>query len=67
VEKGASVYDSKGQLIGKIDSVTGENAVVSTGKVKASIPIASFAKNDKGLVLAMSKAEIEAAATKPKK
>jgi hypothetical protein len=54
-------------LIGKIDSVSGEDAVVSTGKVKASVPISSFAKNEKGLVLAMTKAEIEAAAKTPKK
>ena len=57
-----SVFDSKGELIGKIDSVSGENAVVSTGKVKAEIPISNFAKNDKGLMVAMTKAEIEAAA-----
>ena len=67
VKAGVSVYDKDGGLIGKIDSVSGKNAIVSTGKVKASIPISSFAKNDKGLVLAMTKAEIEAAAKKPTK
>ena len=33
-----------------------------TGTVKANIPVASFAKNDKGLVISMSKTEIDAAA-----
>ena len=64
VKTGVSVYDQKGGLVGKIDSVSGKNAVLSTGSVKASIPISSFAKSDKGLVISMSKAEIDAA-TKP--
>jgi len=49
-----------------VDSVRGKNAVVSAGSVKAQVPISSFAKNDKGLVIAMTKAEIEAAAKKKK-
>ena len=39
-----------------------ELAVVNTGTVKVSIPVSSFAKNDKGLVIAMTKAGIDAAA-----
>ncbi len=68
VKKGSSVYDKNGDLIGKINSVSGKNAVVSTGKVKVTVELTSFAKNDKGLVLVMTKAEIEAAAksAKPK-
>ena len=62
VKAGVSVFDSKGGVVGKIDSVSGKNAVVSTGTVKASIPISSFAKHDKGLVISMTKAEIDAAA-----
>jgi hypothetical protein len=63
VKKGLSVYDKNGDLIGKVDSVSGKNAVVTTtGKVKATVPIESFAKSDKGLVLVMTRAEIEAAA-----
>jgi len=64
VKSGVAVYDQSGALVGKIASVSGKNAVVSAGTVKASIPISSFAKNDKGLVIAMTKAEIEAAAKK---
>ena len=64
VKAGVSVFDQKGEAIGKVDSVSGKDAVVSTGTIKASIPISSFAKNDKGLVMAMTKAELEAAAKK---
>jgi hypothetical protein len=70
VKAGVSVYDQNGGLVGKIESVSAKGAVLNTGTVKASIPISSFAKNDKGLVLAMTKASIDAAAkkstTKPK-
>ena len=68
VKKGASVYDKNGDLVGTIDSVTGQSAVVSTGKVKATVEMSGFGKNDKGLVILMTKAEIEAAASaqKPK-
>lgn len=70
VKKGVSVYDQSGGVVGKIDSVSGKNAVLSTGSTKATVPISSFAKNDKGLVIGMTKAEIDAqakkAAPKPK-
>ena len=62
VTAGASVADSKGGAVGTIASVSGDVAVLDTGTVKASIPVASFAKTDKGLVIGMTKAELEAAA-----
>ena len=64
VKSGVSVYDEKGGLIGKIQSVSGSNAVVNTGVTRAQIPIASFAKNDKGLVMGMTKAQLDASAKK---
>ena len=70
VVKGASVYDEKGGTVGTIESVSAKGAIVSTGKVRVPIPVASFAKNDKGLVISMTKAELEAkapAATTEKK
>ena len=69
VKKGVLVYDQNGASVGKVESVSGKNAVVSTGTSRASIPVSSFAKNDKGLVIAMSKADIDAATKKsaPKK
>jgi len=62
VTAGAQVMDSKGGAVGTIASVSGDVAVIDTGVVKASIPVASFAKSDKGLLIGMSKAELEAAA-----
>lgn len=62
VKSGVSVYDTSGGLVGKIQSVSGANAVVDTGTVRAQIPVSSFAKNDKGLVLAMTRAQIDASA-----
>src|SRR5690242_11414031 len=64
VKAGVSVYDQNGGLVGKVDSVSSKGAVVNTGTVKAAIPVSSFAKNDKGLVIAMTKADIDAAAKK---
>ena len=64
IKAGASVYDAKGGLVGKIDSVSSKGAVIDTGTVKATIPSSSFAKGDKGLVFGMTKAELEAAAKK---
>ena len=64
VKAGASVYDSAGVAIGKIESVSGKNAVLSSGGTKASIPISSFAKNGKGLMIGMTKSEFEAATKK---
>ena len=62
VKSGVTVYDQSGGMVGKIDSVSGGNAVVKAGDVRAAIPITSFAKNDKGLVISMTKAELEAKA-----
>jgi len=64
VKKGASVYDSKGDLVGKIDSVSAKGAVLDTGATRAVIPVSSFGKDEKGLVVSMTKAEIDAAGKK---
>ena len=64
VKNSAAVYDQNGDLVGKIESASSKGAVVNTGSTRASIPVSSFAKNDKGLVLSMTKAQLEAAAKK---
>ena len=64
VKAGVSVFDQKGGAVGKIVSTTAKDAVIDTGKVKASIPISSLAKGDNGLVIGMTKAELDAAARK---
>lgn len=64
VKSGMSVHDSSGGLVGKVVSSSAKGVVIDTGSIKASIPLSSLAKNDKGLVLGMTKAELEAAAKK---
>ena len=64
VKAGVSVYDQKGGLVGKVESVSARGAVVSTGAARAVIPVSSFAKGDKGLVMNMTKAELDAQAKK---
>jgi hypothetical protein len=70
VKAGVAVFDQKGGEVGKIESVSAKGAVVSTGKARAEVPVSSLGKNDKGLVISMTKAELEAASAKstpPKK
>lgn len=64
VKVGVPVFDPKGGVVGKVDSVSSKGAVVTTGKAKATVPTSSFGKNDKGLVISMTKAELEAASGK---
>ena len=69
IKAGASVYDEAGVLVGKVDSVDGNGAIVNTGKVRAQMPLSAFGKNDKGLVITATKADLDAEAkkeTKPK-
>lgn len=61
VKANVPVFDQKGGVVGKIASVSASGAIVTTGKARVEIPVASFGKNDKGLVMSMTKAEIEAA------
>ncbi|MEH3047721.1 hypothetical protein [Sphingomonas adhaesiva] len=62
VSTGATVYDTSGGVVGTVDTTDGTNAVVNTGTVKAAIPLSSLGKGEKGPVLAMTKAQLEAAA-----
>ena len=64
VKSGVSVYDQNGGVVGKVESVSAKGAIISTGTTRATIPVSSFAKNDKGLVISMTKAEINASAKK---
>lgn len=62
VAAGATVYDTSGGVVGTVDSTDGTNAIVNTGTVKAAIPLSSLGKGAQGPVLAMTKAQLEAAA-----
>lgn len=66
LKAGAAVYDSTGATVGTIQSVTATGAVVASGKLRAEIPAASFAKNSRGLVIGITKAEFEAAVNRAK-
>lgn len=64
IKAGAQIYDPKGGTVGKVESVAADGVVVSTGSVKAKIPAKAIGKSDKGLVIAMTKTEFEAAVKK---
>ena len=59
---GAAVSDTSGNPVGTIEQVQGDLAVLSTGTHKVSLPISSFGAGEKGPVLAMTRAEVDAAA-----
>lgn len=63
VKVAAPVFDTKGAQIGTIESVTSAGAVIATGTARAQIPVASFAKNDQGLMINMTKSQFLAAIT----
>lgn len=66
IKAGVSVYDEKGGLVGKVDSVSPKGAIVNTGNARAEIALSSFGKNDQGLVVSVTKADIEAKAKEGK-
>ena len=59
---GIEVHDPAGALVGTVESVDAQGAVVATGNVRAKLPVASFGKNDHGLVISMTRTQLEAAA-----
>ncbi|VWX51234.1 hypothetical protein [Novosphingobium sp. 9U] len=58
---GAKVFDTQGGEVGSIEKLDGTNAVVFTGTKRATLPVSAIAKSDKGLVISMTKAQLEAA------
>ncbi|WP_152663885.1 hypothetical protein [Sphingomonas sp. SRS2] len=61
---GMAVSDPAGGAVGTIESVTAEAAIVATGTHKVALPLTSFAKNDKGAVIGLTRTELDAAAAK---
>lgn len=61
---GMVVKDTSGGQVGTIENVADGNAVIATGAHKVALPVASFAMGEKGPVIAMTKAELDAAAEK---
>jgi hypothetical protein len=62
VTAGAAVLDPAGDAVGSVVSVSDNGAVVSTGSVRVTIPLPSFGKSDRGLVIGATRAEVEAQA-----
>ncbi|HEX8057114.1 MAG TPA: hypothetical protein VF481_10660 [Novosphingobium sp.] len=58
---GDTVYDTAGEVVATIESVEGQNAVITTGSAKATVPLSSFAAGPKGPTISMTKAQLEAA------
>ena len=59
---GATVYDSAGAVVGTIDQVTPQAVVVNVDNAKVSLPPASIGSGPQGLRIALTRAEVVAAA-----
>lgn len=59
---GATIYDPQGLAVGTIETVSADAVVVNTGTNKVALPPDSIGTNDKGLVVATTKADLDAAA-----
>ena len=70
IKTGATVYDLKGGTVGTVKSSDAVGVVVSTGSTRAKLGLSGFGVGDKGLTIAMTRAELDATAkakeTKPK-
>ena len=62
IRAGAEVLDTEGGLVGTIESVEADGAVIATGNLRAKLPFGSFGKNARGLVISLTRDELEAAA-----
>jgi len=60
VVAGSEVRDSKGVMLGTIDSAGAAEAVVAATGGKVAVPLDSFGKNGKGLLLPVTKAQFDA-------
>lgn len=58
---GDTIYDTAGEVVGTVESVDGQNAVISTGTNKATVPLSALASSPKGLMIGMTKSQLDAA------
>ncbi|HET8613554.1 MAG TPA: hypothetical protein VFL92_12380 [Sphingomonas sp.] len=59
---GATVHDTAGGVVGTIERIEGDYAIVATSAHKVRLPKSSFAITPKGPVIAMTAAQLDAAA-----
>src|SRR5688500_7539626 len=57
---GAKVVDTSGAEVGTITKVDGDNLIVKTDKHEVALPRASFAAGEKGLLFALTQAQLNA-------
>ena len=62
VTQGATVYDQAGAIVGTIKTVDGQFATLSTTKSTVKLPLSSFGAGEKGPLLGMTAAQVDAAA-----
>lgn len=62
VSAGMMVYGPQGNEVGKVDSAANGVVVVDTGSNKVALGIASFVSGPKGLVIGMTREQLDAAA-----
>lgn len=62
ITTGATVMDNRGGTVGTIDSVDSQFVTVATSKNKVKLPMSAFTKGTSGPVIAMTAAELDAAA-----
>jgi hypothetical protein len=60
-QAGDTIYDPAGEVVGTVESVAGENFVLSTGASKATLPLSALAGGEKGPTIGMSKSQLEEA------
>jgi hypothetical protein len=56
---GSPVRDKKGKPVGSVEFVESDGAVVVTGAGKVKVPLEAFGKDQKGLVIGISKADFD--------
>ena len=59
---GAQVLGSDGQVVGTIEEADAGGAVLNTGTVRGRLALDAFYKDQRGLLIGYSRAELEAAA-----
>ena len=58
---GATVYGPNGAEVGKIEKLADGNVVIFTGTNRATLPATSIGRNDKGLLIGMTKEQLDSA------
>ncbi|GGC23301.1 hypothetical protein GCM10011371_08770 [Novosphingobium marinum] len=60
---GATVFGPNGNEVGTVENIADGNVVIFTGNNRATLPANSLGKNDKGLLLAVTKEQLDAFVT----